>query len=83
MFIGTKALRDQFYCETDIRLEPTSEDWKQYALWLEKDVATRLNAETMAENTLLRNAFFHVTDLLESTLTQPVSVDVVRLSQAC
>jgi hypothetical protein len=69
-----RTLRDQFYCETDIRLEPTSEDWQQYALWLEKDVATRLNTEAIAENDLLRNAFFHVTDLLESTLTRPVAV---------
>jgi hypothetical protein len=55
-------------------LDPTSDDWRHYALWLEKDVASRLNAETMAENTLLREAFFHVTDLLDATLSRPVTV---------
>ncbi len=68
------VLRERFFCETDIKLDPTPDDWRQYALWLEKDAVTRLNAEAMAENALLRDAFFHVTDLLDATLTRRVDV---------
>ena len=67
-------LRTRFECETDIKLDPTPEDWKQYATWLEKEVETRINAEAISENHLLRDTFFQVSDLLEQTLTRLVHV---------
>ncbi len=74
MIDSKKELRARFECETDIRLEPVPENWQQYAIWLEKDVASRLNAETAAENYLLREVFFRVSDLLEQAITRPVAV---------
>ncbi len=65
-------LRDRFYCETDIQLDPTTDDWKAYALWLEELAVDKLNAEATLEAHVLREAIYQVTDLLDKAVTRRV-----------
>ncbi len=67
-------LRTRFECETDIKIDPSIEDWKAYALWLESGVVDKLNQEAIAENQKLRDAFYQVTDILDRAVTEPIIV---------
>ena len=48
-----QKLRLRFQAETDVVIEPDSEDWKQYAEWLENLAIKELNNEIVKENELL------------------------------
>ncbi len=66
MDITLTELRARFESETDIKLAPPSPaDWQAYALWLENDVAQRLNREALAENEKLRAACYCASEILE------------------
>ncbi len=66
------TLRDRFYGETDIQLDPTTDAWKVYALWLEQLAVERLNAEAISEAHVLREAIYQATDLLDKAVTRPM-----------
>ncbi|MEK7298417.1 MAG: hypothetical protein AAB066_00845 [Candidatus Margulisiibacteriota bacterium] len=63
------TLRERFYCETDIKVEATSEDRKAYATWLEALAVSRLNAEAIAKNDLLRDVISKAVDALDEAVT--------------
>jgi hypothetical protein len=58
-------LRQRFYAETDVEIDPVPTDWEQYALWLEHLVISELNNELVQENELLRIKMENAREILE------------------
>lgn len=64
---GSKEkLRLRFQAETDVVIEPNSEDWKQYAEWLENLAIKKLNNELVKENELLLKKIQKAMDALDT-----------------
>lgn len=64
---GSKEkLRLRFQAETDVVIEPDSEDWKQYAEWLENLAIKKLNNELVKENELLLKKIQKAMDALDT-----------------
>ena len=60
-----QKLRLRFQAETDVVIEPYSEDWKQYAEWLENLAIKELNNEIVKENELLLRKIREAMNALE------------------
>ncbi len=60
-----QKLRLFFQAETDVVIEPNSEDWKQYAEWLENLAIKELNNEIVKENELLQKKIREAMNILE------------------
>lgn len=60
-------LRMQFEAETDIVIEAHPDDWKDYALWLEKLSIKDLNSEVIKMYKHLREKVHQVVDILEGS----------------
>lgn len=62
---NVRKLRFDFEAETDIDIDESSENWQEYAQWLEKLSVSKLNNEMVKENDALRNMMNEAMGLLE------------------
>ncbi len=69
MKANRNPLRERFQAETDVEIDPQPEDWRRYALWLEKLSLKELNNELIRENELLRSRMRKAMDTLEAGIT--------------
>ena len=73
MHENRKELRTQFYAKTNIEVNSeVSNNWQQYACWLENLSFEKLNNEIIKENKKLRRAFYEAIDILDLGLSSPI-----------
>jgi hypothetical protein len=64
-----EILRQRFQAQTDVEIDPEPENWKRYAVWLEKLSIKELNSELAKENEMLRNKMQEAMGALEAGIT--------------
>ncbi|MFC1617547.1 hypothetical protein ACFL2K_04945 [Candidatus Margulisiibacteriota bacterium] len=69
---SSQELHQQFEAETDIIIEPNSEDWKKYANWLEKLAIAKMNNAVIKEKNHLRKTLYLMSDMIEKGVSDRV-----------
>lgn len=68
-----ERLRLKFESETDLIISEESNDWEDYALWLEHICTEEIKNNTIKENNILRNIIQETINALEQVLTSRIT----------